>query len=189
GRLVLLEDLQQELRHAPRRRRVLAPRRRQRPVDHGEERTVDEGVAVDEEQAGSRLGGLLEHAVRVQVRGVVLCLEYTPPTSARAREKRERGTRREDRQPARCTARPPPTTRSDQADRPARWRQRDSGKGCSGKRFIRHHAGRTSGRSGTLPPLRPTRGHNEDAPPTATAAGRWPALVQWPEARSRVRPS
>src|SRR5690606_36934729 len=102
--------------HAPRRRRVLAPGRRQRPVDHGEERAVDEGVSVDEEQAGARLGGLLDHAFRIRVRGAGLCLEYTPPARCRASTNEARGSGSGPVRSTRRARRRPATTRSDRFD-------------------------------------------------------------------------
>src|SRR5258706_3016956 len=57
--MVVLVQAQQEVRDAPHRRGVLPALGRQRPGDHGEERAVDEGVAVHEEDvrlAGGRGG-------------------------------------------------------------------------------------------------------------------------------------
>src|SRR5258706_13479681 len=58
--MVVLVQAQQEVRDAPHRRGILPALGRQRPGDHGEERAVDEGVAVHEEDvrlAGGHGGG------------------------------------------------------------------------------------------------------------------------------------
>jgi hypothetical protein len=56
-RLVLLQDLLEETGNSEGRRGVLAARGDERAGDHGEERPVDEGVAVDQEEARAGLLG------------------------------------------------------------------------------------------------------------------------------------
>src|SRR5690606_29987686 len=57
----VLQHLDQEARETERRRRVLTPRRQQGPLDHREERTIDQRVSVDQEQPWTFLFRRLYH--------------------------------------------------------------------------------------------------------------------------------